>query len=67
VLLALADALIFTLPSDLGSDAFGALLEGVRLVTSPFVSETAEEDLLVRLLTTGWNLAPESSGAPLDQ
>ena len=66
VLLSLADALTFTEAEELGPDGSTALLRGVALLTEPFVSESAEEELLVELLTHGWNLAPMADGNPLD-
>jgi len=66
VLLSLADALTFTEAEELGPDGPTALLNGVALLTEPFVSESAEEELLVDLLTHGWNLAPAADGNPLD-
>jgi hypothetical protein len=61
VLLALADALTFTDPADsaLNIESYEALEQGLSLLSEPFIGEPAEENFLVRLMSTGWNLAPE--------
>jgi len=60
VLLALADVLTFTDPSDrsLTEDAALALEHGISVLSEPFVSESAEESLLIDLMARGWKLAP---------
>ncbi len=67
VLLTLADALTFTAPSEptLETGAVGVLQRGLSLLTNPFVSQEAEENLAIELISAGWNLAPASTGAPL--
>jgi hypothetical protein len=60
VLLAAADALTFTDPQDpaLDSSSFESLERSLALLSEPFIAERAEEDFLVELIRTGWNLAP---------
>lgn len=60
ILLALADALTFTEPTDptLDSQARSALDQSLSVLTEPHVAEAAEEALLVSLLSHGWNLTP---------
>lgn len=67
VLLTVADALIFTAPSrpTLDEGASRALQQALALLTNPFISQEAEENLVVELITLGWNLAPASNGQPL--
>lgn len=61
VLLALADALTFTDPTDSALDAksYETLEQSLSLLSEPFIGEPAEEDFLVGLMTHGWNLAPD--------
>lgn len=66
VLLSLSDALTFTERSELDAGAMRLLVDGVRLLMEPFLSQSAEERLLVDMLTRGWNLAPITEGMPLD-
>lgn len=67
VLLTLADALTFTAPSEPTLDmvASEVLQRGLALLTNPFISQEAEENLDIELISAGWNLAPASTGAPL--
>jgi hypothetical protein len=66
VLLALADALTFTEPSDSVLDSRTAMIErGLALLSEPLVTESKEEDFLVDLLSHGWNLTPASTGEPV--
>jgi hypothetical protein len=60
VLLALADALTFTEPTDpaLKEGASKALREGGALLTEPYISDGGERGLLHDLLSLGWNLTP---------
>jgi len=60
VLLALADALTFTEPTDptLDAQAPAVLDRGLSLLAEPHVTEPAEEALLVDMLSHGWNLTP---------
>ena len=60
VLLAVADALTFTEPSDprITSQAAAMLDHCLALLTEPHISEPAEEALLVDLLSEGWSLTP---------
>jgi hypothetical protein len=60
VLLAAADALTFTDPSDptLDPTAQNSLVRALSLLSEPFIAERAEEDFLVALIQAGWNLAP---------
>jgi hypothetical protein len=62
VLLAIADALTFTEPSDptLGPEAIIVLDRGLALLGEPFISEPIEEDFLVDMLSHGWNLVPSA-------
>ena len=64
VLLTLADALTFTLPSDptLKPGATDALKRGLSVLTEPFISTEAEKGLMIDLLSRGWNLAPAFEG-----
>jgi hypothetical protein len=66
VLLTLADALTFTLPSDptLRPGATDALQRGLSVLTEPFISTETEKGLMIDLLSRGWNLAPASEGKP---
>lgn len=66
VLLTLADALTFTLPSDptLRPGATDALQRGLSVLTEPFISTETEKGLMIHLLSRGWNLAPASEGKP---
>ncbi len=63
VLLALADALTFTEPTDptLDAQAAAALDRGLSLLGEPHITDSAEEALLVDLLSHGWNLTPSVS------
>jgi hypothetical protein len=63
VLLALADALTFTEPTDptLDAQAPVALDHGLSLLGEPHVTDSAEEALLVDLLSHGWNITPSVS------
>jgi hypothetical protein len=66
VLLALADALTYTEPTDpmLDSTASTVLDHGLSLLSEPHVTDSAEEALLVDLLNHGWNLTPSVSEDP---
>jgi hypothetical protein len=66
VLLTLADALTYTVPSDptLRLGATEALQRGLSVLTEPFVSVEAEKRLMIELLNCGWNIAPASEGKP---
>lgn len=68
VLLTLADALTFTGPSEptLDVGASRVLRQALALLTNPFISQEAEENLVIEMISLGWNLAPASSGQPLD-
>jgi hypothetical protein len=65
-LLALADALTFTEPTDptLDSQARAALEHSLSVLTEPHITEAAEEALLVNLLSHGWNLTPSVTEEP---
>jgi hypothetical protein len=67
VLLILADALTFTAPSapTLENGALKVFQRGLALLTDPFISQEAEESLDIELISSGWNLAPASTGEPL--
>lgn len=69
VLLALADALTFTEPSDPMLDAqAGAVFDhGLSLLSESFVSEPAEEAFLVDLMSHGWHLVPSAGIEPLEE
>jgi hypothetical protein len=69
VLLALADALTFTEPSDptLDQQATTVFDHSLSLLREPFVSEPAEEAFLVDLLSHGWNLAPSTDTEPPEE
>ena len=60
VLLATADALTFTDPEDPNLDptAFESLERALAILGEPFIAERSEEDFLVGLIRSGWNLAP---------
>lgn len=66
VLLTLADALTFTLPSDptLRPGASQILQRGLSVLTEPFISTDDEKGLMKELLSHGWNIAPASEGHP---
>jgi hypothetical protein len=70
VLLTLADALTFTVPSDatLRSGAPEVLQQGLSVLTEPFVSTEDEKRLMMDLLSRGWNLAPafDEGTSPVD-
>jgi hypothetical protein len=66
VMLALADALTFTDPSDPTLDFQRSTVDrSLAVLSSPFVAESEEEALLSDLLGHGWNLAPAASDEPL--
>jgi hypothetical protein len=60
VLLAMADALTFTEPSDPDLDPHaGAVFDhSLALLSESFIGEPEEEAVLRELLSLGWNLAP---------
>jgi hypothetical protein len=62
VLLALADALTFTEPSDPTVDHQTAIFDrALGLLSEPFLGEPDEEDFLTDLLSHGWNLTPSAA------
>lgn len=66
VLLALADALTFTDPSDETVEIqAGTFDRALALLSEPFLAEPEEEDFLVDLLAHGWNLTPSADDASL--
>lgn len=66
VLLALADGLTFTDPSDATAEIqTGTFDRALALLSEPFLAEPEEEDFLVDLLAHGWNLAPSADDASL--
>jgi hypothetical protein len=68
VLLALADALTFTEPSDPTVDLQAATFDrALALLSEPFLSEPDEEDFLGDLLSHGWNLTPSAGDALLTE
>jgi hypothetical protein len=62
VLLALADALTFTEPSDLTLDAQATSVfnHSLSLLNGSYVSEPDEEAFLIEMLSHGWNLSPSA-------
>jgi hypothetical protein len=58
--LVLSDALAFTTVEefDPGSDARAALLDGYRVLLTPFVAGESEDLVVRELLEAGWNLTP---------
>ena len=62
VLLALADALTFTEPSDptLDAQATSVFNHSLSLLNESYVSEPDEEAFLVGMLSQGWNLSPSA-------
>lgn len=66
VLLALADALTFSQPSEGLLETQSAMVDrSLALLSEPYISEPDEEDFLVDLMSHGWKLAPASTGEPL--
>ncbi len=69
VLLMLADALTFTVPSDptLKPNATDGLRRGLSILTDSYVSTETEKHLMMELLGQGWNIAPAFEDAgPVD-
>jgi hypothetical protein len=67
VKLAMLDALQWTEPHELAfaSDAFKEMRHGIELLRQSTFSEGEEEEWLVSLVETGWNLAPATSPAAI--
>jgi hypothetical protein len=59
VLLALADALVYTSRSELSKGIVGPTFDrALALLSEPFIRESDEEALLGDLIAHGWNLVP---------